>query len=142
MPMFDGGDLLAFAEQASWLAFNDYEAKLMEERTGLGPRQLTEMVEAVVVTLGGKGSVIYTREREYQIPVAPTGCLVDPTGCGDAYRAGLLFGLMNQMDWDVAGRVAALMGAIKIERAGTQNHRFNLDEFHTRFSDAFGFTFA
>ena len=142
MPMFDGDDLLLFAEQASWLAFNDYEAKLMEERTGRSPGKLTEMVEGVIVTRGGEGSTIYTPNREYRIPVAPTGCLVDPTGCGDAYRAGLLYGLMNGLDWDVTGRIAALMGAIKIERAGTQNHRFDLDEFHTRFKDSFGFTFT
>ncbi|MCB1751241.1 MAG: carbohydrate kinase family protein [Gammaproteobacteria bacterium] len=142
MPMFDGDDLLAFTQQASWLAFNDYEAKLMAERTGLSPAQLTAMVEAVIVTRGAEGSVIFTPQREYQIPVARTGCLVDPTGCGDAYRAGLLYGLMNEMDWDVTGRIAALMGAIKIEQAGTQNHRFTLDEFHTRFRDSFGFTFA
>lgn len=100
------------------------------------------MVEGVIVTRGGEGSTIYTPNREYRIPVAPTGCLVDPTGCGDAYRAGLLYGLMNGLDWDVTGRIAALMGAIKIERAGTQNHRFDLDEFHTRFKDSFGFTFT
>ncbi|MCB1831078.1 MAG: carbohydrate kinase family protein, partial [Gammaproteobacteria bacterium] len=133
---------LEFAEQASWLAFNDYEAKLMEERTGRSPKQLTEMVKGVIVTRGGEGSVIYTPEREYRIPTAPTGCLVDPTGCGDAYRAGLLYGLMHGMDWDVTGRIAALMGAIKIEQAGTQNHSFELDEFHIRFRDSFGFTFA
>lgn len=142
MPMFDGKDLLAFAEQASWLAFNDYEAKLMEERTGRSPGQLTELVEAVIITRGGKGSVIHTRQKEYQIPVAHTDSMVDPTGCGDAYRAGLIYGLMQGMEWEVTGRIAALMGAIKIEKAGTQNHRFTMDEFHTRFRDFFGFTFA
>ncbi|MCP5418512.1 MAG: carbohydrate kinase family protein [Chromatiaceae bacterium] len=142
MPMFDGEDLLRFAEQASWLAFNDYEAKLMEERTGRSPQALTEMVQGVIVTRGGDGSVIYTAQREYRIPVAPTISLVDPTGCGDAYRAGLLYGLMHGMDWEVTGRIAALMGAIKIEQAGTQNHRFDLDEFHARFRRSFGFTFA
>jgi len=142
MPMFDGEDLLAFAEQASWLAFNDYEAKLMEERSGRSPSQLTELVEAVIVTRGSKGSVIHTRQREYLIPVAQTDSMVDPTGCGDAYRAGLIYGLMQGMDWEVTGRIAALMGAVKIEKAGTQNHRFTMDEFHTRFRESFGFTFA
>jgi len=138
MPMFDGDTLMTFAEQATWLAFNDYEAKLMEERTGKSPRQLTELVDAVIVTSGGEGSNIYTREKQYVIPAAPAASLEDPTGCGDAYRAGLLYGLLNDMDWDVTGRIAALMGAIKIERAGTQNHSFSRDEFDERFKQAFG----
>jgi adenosine kinase len=142
MPMFDGKDLLRFAEQAHWLTFNDYEAQLMMERTGKRLEQLAQMVEAVIVTRGGEGSRIVTRAKTYEIPVAPAKTLVDPTGCGDAYRAGLLYGLMNGMDWDVTGRIAALMGAIKIEQAGTQNHRFQLDEFHTRFRESFGFTFG
>jgi adenosine kinase len=140
MPMFDGDDLSQFAEQATWMAFNDYEAKLMEERTGKNPSQLAEIAEAVVVTRGGEGSSIYTRDKVYEIPAAPVARLEDPTGCGDAYRAGLLYGLMNGADWEVTGRIAALMGAIKIERPGTQNHAFTADEFAVRFKDAFGFS--
>ena len=139
MPLFNGEELTRFAEQASWLAFNDYEAKLMEERTGLSPRNLADMVNAVIVTRGGKGSEIYTRDRVFEIPAVPAAELVDPTGCGDAYRAGLLYGLLNELDWDVTGRIAALLGAIKIEQAGTQNHTFSRDEFHDRFRQAFGF---
>ena len=142
MPMFDGDNLLAFAEQASWLAFNDYEARLMEERTGKGPQQLAEMVEAVIITRGGEGSDIYTRRRHYEIPAAPARAMVDPTGCGDAYRAGLLYGLMNDMDWETTGRIAALMGAYKIEQAGTQNHAFTREEFAARFQRVFDYTFA
>lgn len=142
MPMFDGSNLLRFAEQASWLAFNDYEARLMQERTGKGPEQLAQMVEAVIVTRGGEGSNIYTRERCYEIPAAPTMTLVDPTGCGDAYRAGLLYGLMNDMDWETTGRIAALMGAYKIEQAGTQNHHFTREEFAARFKRYFAYSFA
>ena len=142
MPMFDGDSLLAFAEQASWLAFNDYEARLMQERTGLDPQQLAERVEAVIVTRGGEGSEIYTRARRYEIPAAPARELVDPTGCGDAYRAGLLYGLMNQLDWETTGRIAALMGACKIEQAGTQNHHFGQEEFAARFKRVFDYDFA
>jgi adenosine kinase len=139
MPLFDGDSLTRFVEQATWLAFNDYEAKLMEERTGLTPQQMAERTEAVIVTRGGEGSSIYTRDRVHEIPAAPVSDLQDPTGCGDAYRAGLLYGLMNDMEWDVTGRIAALMGAIKIEQAGTQNHSFTRDEFDERFKTAFGF---
>jgi len=140
MPMFDGEDLLRFVSQADWLAFNDYEAKLMEERCGLDLQALCRQVEAVIVTRGGKGSFVYTAERRYEIPPAPVeGALMDPTGCGDAYRAGLIYGLMHGMDWETTGRVASLMGAFKIERHGTQNHRFSREEFQDRFHRAFGY---
>lgn len=141
MPMFDGNDLMQFAEQATYLAFNDYEAKLMEERTGKSIKQLSEMVEAIIVTKGGEGSSIVTKDKTYEIPNAPVSAVVDPTGCGDAYRSGLLYGLMNDMDWDTTGRIASLMGAIKIEQAGTQNHHFTDDSFDKRFKDSFNFSF-
>lgn len=142
MPMFDGDDLLRFAEQATWLAFNDYEAKLMQERTGKSPQQLAEMVEAMIVTRGGEGSLIYTDGQVHEIPAVAVSSLQDPTGCGDAYRAGLLYGLMNDMDWEVTGRIAGLMGAIKIEHAGTQNHCFTMDEFAQRFQASYGFSMS
>lgn len=141
MPMFDGDSLLKFAEQASWLAFNDYEAKLMIERTGKSLQELAQMVSAVVVTRGGEGSMIVTRDKTIEIPVAPAKALLDPTGCGDAYRAGLLYGLMNDMDWETTGRIAALMGAIKIEHAGTQNHFVSMEAFQNRFEQAFDYRF-
>ncbi|MCB1722750.1 MAG: carbohydrate kinase family protein [Chromatiaceae bacterium] len=140
MPMFDEDDLNRFAEQATWLAFNDYEAKLMQERTGKSPERLAREVEAVIVTRGGDGSTIYTRKGEVPIPLAPARHLVDPTGCGDAYRGGLLYGLQNGMDWEITGRIASLMGAIKIEHAGTQNHDLSRADFDARFKETFGIT--
>jgi adenosine kinase len=140
MPMFDGDDLLRFVEQATWLALNDYESRLMQERTGLSLVQLAERVEAVIVTRGGEGSRVYGARRQVDIPAAPVDTANDPTGCGDAYRAGLLHGLMHDMDWETTGRVAALMGAIKLEQYGTQNYRFTQDEFSARFKDAFGYS--
>ena len=139
MPMFDGRDLDRFVKQATWLAFNDYEAKLMQERTGRSPEQLAHQVEAVIVTRGGQGSTIYADGKVIEIPLAPAQHLVDPTGCGDAYRGGLLYGLQNGMDWEVTGRIAALMGAIKIEHAGTQNHALSRSDFDARFKETFGF---
>jgi len=141
MPMFDGDDLNRFVTQATWLAFNDYEAKLMQERTGKHIEQLAREVEAVIVTRGGEGSTIFTRNGSVEIPAARAASLEDPTGCGDAYRAGLLYGLQNDMDWETTGRIASLMGAIKIEQAGTQNHRFTPDQFKTRFRENFGYDF-
>ena len=138
LPMFDGPELDRFASLATWLAFNDYEAKLMAERTGRGPEALAQRAAAVIVTRGAAGSLVFTRERVYEIPAAPAVAVVDPTGCGDAYRAGLLYGLMNGLDWETTGRIASLMGAIKIAHAGTQHHRFTRDEFADRFRAAFG----
>ena len=141
MPMFDGDELMRFVEQATWLAFNDYESRLMQERTGLSLEQLAKKVEAIIVTRGGQGSLIYTRGDCLEIPSAQPAALIDPTGCGDAYRAGLLYGLQQEMDWATTGRIASLMGTIKIEQAGTQNHRFSAEEFAARFRDNFGYTF-
>lgn len=140
MPMFDGRDLDRFVAQASWLAFNDYEARLMQERTGRSPQQLAHEVEAVIVTRGSEGSIIYAGGREIEIPLAPARHLVDPTGCGDAYRGGLLYGLQNGLDWEVTGRIASLMGSIKIEHAGTQNHWTDRAEIDARFRETFGFS--
>lgn len=141
MPMFNGEELLTLIEQASWLTLNDYEAELMQERTGLDLVQLAEKVEALIITRGGEGSTIYAQGKEICIPSAPVANLADPTGCGDAYRAGLLYGLMNKLDWEITGRIASLMGAIKIESQGTQNHTFTPNSFKQRYQDAFGSTF-
>ncbi|MEN8169790.1 MAG: carbohydrate kinase family protein [Pseudomonadota bacterium] len=141
LPMFDGEDLKRFIEQATWVAVNDYEAQLLEERTGMSPHEIAEHVEALIITRGGEGSHIYTKEHRLDIPSAEVREVNDPTGCGDAYRAGLLYGLMNDLDWDITGRIASLMGAFKIEQHGTQNHRFSMDEFKARYTDAFGSNF-
>ncbi len=139
MPMFDGDDLMSFVERAKWLTLNDYEAELMQQRTGKSPHELADYVEAVIITLGARGSHIYTKTKRYEIPAAKPHSLQDPTGCGDAYRAGLLHGLTTGADWETTGRMASLMGAIKIEHHGTQNHRFTRPEFETRFKENFGY---
>ena len=138
MPMFSREDLLQFIEQARWLAVNDYEWQLMQDRTGLSSRDLTERVEALIITRGAEGSYIYTKDHHYVIPTAQARAVKDPTGCGDAYRAGLLYGLMNKLDWETTGRIAALLGTIKIEHHGTQNHRFSRSEFEARYQESFG----
>lgn len=138
LPMFDGDDLLSFIDKATWVAVNDYEAQLVQERTGKSAHEIAEMVDALIITRGGEGSVIYTKEKRYEIPLAKTSVVNDPTGCGDAYRAGLLYGIMNDMDWETTGKIASLLGAIKIESNGTQNHSFTRDEFDARFKENFG----
>jgi len=138
MPMFDGDDLLRFIDQATWVTVNDYESELLQERTGLSPHEIAERVDAYIVTLGGKGSHIYTKDHRYEIPPAKAESLLDPTGCGDAYRGGLLYGLMNNMDWETTGRIAGLMGAIKISHHGTQNHKFDFNEFSAQYKEVYG----
>jgi adenosine kinase len=116
---------------------NDYEWQLMQQKTGWSERDVAQRVEALIVTRGPQGSVIYTKEGEIDIPSAVPRAVVDPTGCGDAYRAGLLHGLLHGLDWETTGRVASLMGAIKIETRGTQNHRFTRGEFDRRLQASF-----
>ncbi len=139
LPMFDGAELQIFLDQATYLSVNDYEAQLIQERTGLSRAQMAERVDAVIITKGGEGSEIRVDGRVIEIPVAKTQALADPTGCGDAYRGGLLHGIAQGMDWETTGRLAALMGALKIECHGTQNHRPDRVELETRFRDSFGY---
>lgn len=129
MPMFDGDDLLAFIEQATWVTVNDYEAEMLQQRTGLSAKEIASKVDAYIVTLGSKGSLIYANETQYEIPCAKARDLCDPTGCGDAYRAGLLYGLMNDLNWETTGRIASLIGAIKMGHHGPQNHDFSREDF-------------
>lgn len=139
LPMFDGEALCTFIDQARWITVNDYEWQLMQNKTSLTPDQITSKVDALIVTRGGSGSFIYTSKKCHVIPAAKAAELNDPTGCGDAYRAGLIYGMMHDMDWETSGRIASLMGAIKIEEHGTQNHKFNMDEFKDRFKKEFGY---
>jgi adenosine kinase len=141
MPMYNGEDLLSFVEQATWVALNDYEAQLMQERTGLSPEALAQKVEALIITKGASGSHIYTGGQRLEIPPAKPRDAFDPTGCGDAYRAGLIYGLLEELDWPTIGRIASLMGAIKVETYGTQNHSFNLAGFKERYRENFGHDF-
>jgi adenosine kinase len=142
IPLFNGEEFRAFIEKAAYVAVNDYEAEILMNRTGWTLEQIASKVEALVVTRGGKGSHIYTGGKLLEIPTAKAESLTDPTGCGDAYRGGLLYGLLRGHDWETTGRIASLMGAFCIERPGTQNHRFTLDDFKKRYKKAFRTTLA
>jgi len=139
LPMFSGAELLDFVRQADYLTVNDYEGKLMEERTGRSLAELASDLRALVLTLGGQGSRIYADGKVYEIPPARAEAVLDPTGCGDAYRAGLMHAILNDYDWNTAGRFAGLLGAIKIARRGGQNHRFTPDEIAARFLAEYGY---
>ena len=138
LPMFGAEDLRTFIGQATWMAVNDYEFQVVRERTGWSAQEIARHVDALVVTRGAEGSLIYAQGREIAIPAARPRAVVDPTGCGDAYRAGLIHGLLHGLDWETTGRVASLLGAIKIETRGTQNHKFDVASFEKRYEDSFG----
>ena len=138
LPMFGGDDILNFLDQATFAIANDYESQMMANKTGLSVTELAKRVDAFVVTLGGKGSQIYVGDEVIDIPSAPITDAKDPTGCGDAYRAGMMFGFSKGLDWQACGRIGALCGAIKIEHSGTQSHSFTPQQFAQRYAAAFG----
>jgi adenosine kinase len=142
LPLFNGDELTHFIELASYVAVNDYESEMLMKRTGLTLKEIAARVDALIVTHGAKGSHIFTRNKRFEVPCSKAESLADPTGCGDAYRGGLLYGLLNDIDWETTGRIAALMGAVKIERPGTQNHRITPEAFRQRFKKEFRYDFG
>ncbi|HKA42027.1 MAG TPA: carbohydrate kinase family protein [Burkholderiales bacterium] len=138
LPMFSGAELVDFVKMADYVTVNDYEGRMLEERTGKNLADLAKEVKALVVTLGAQGSRIHVDGRRIEIPSARPEGVVDPTGCGDAFRAGLLYGIANGLDWELTGRLASLLGAIKIARRGGQNHHFTREEIAQRFKESFG----
>ncbi|MDR2678492.1 MAG: carbohydrate kinase family protein [Zoogloeaceae bacterium] len=138
LPLFNGQELLHFLALADYACMNDYEAQLAADRTGLTVAQLANQVRALVVTRGGDGSDIYVEGEKISIRCAAPRALLDPTGCGDAYRAGLIHGILNGWDWQKTGQLAALMGAYKIESQGPQNHAPSRAEIAERYRSEFG----
>jgi adenosine kinase len=138
LPLFSGDELTEMIDLASYLTVNDYEARLLGERTGWSIGDLAERVEALVVTMGGEGSIIHADGATYTIPPVPPAAIVDPTGCGDAYRAGLLHGIAERWDWEATGNLASVMGSIKIASRGGQNHAVNAELIASRYRAAFG----
>jgi adenosine kinase len=139
MPLFNGAELAQMIEQATYVTVNDYESSLLQERTGWNEKEIVSRVKAYITTRGPKGAVIHTPEKSYDIPPAHERRVVDPTGCGDAFRAGLIYGIQKGFDWLTIGRMGNLMGALKVEHPGTQNQRFTFDEFNEQFKQQFGY---
>ncbi len=136
LPMFNGEELLHFIEMASYLAVNDYESQVIQDKTGLNLDQLASKVKALIVTLGSQGSHIYADGQRFEVPCVKADKIVDPTGCGDAYRAGLLYGISKGWDWPTCGRLASTMGAIKIASRGGQNHQPSRAEIEAIYTQA------
>lgn len=138
LPMFSGDELLEFLDLATYACLNDYETKLLSDRTGKSLEDLAARVEALIVTLGAEGSRIHAKGEIIEIPCVEADTVVDPTGCGDAYRSGLLYGIANGWDWKQTGSLAAVMGAIKVAHQGCQSHTPSRDEIGERYRKAFG----
>ncbi len=141
MPLFSGDEFRSMIGKSTYVIVNDYESQLLQQRTGWSSDEIAGHVQAYIITHGPRGSIIHLKDgTQHEIPPARERQVVDPTGCGDAFRAGLIFALMRGMDWPTAGRAASLMGALKVEHPGTQNQRFDYAQFAAEFKDQFGST--
>ena len=138
LPMYNGEELLDFINKADYIAVNDYEGEMLQDRTGRSLESLANNAKALIITLGAQGSIIYADGKKYEIPCVKPKAIVDPTGCGDAYRAGLLYGIVNDFDWQTTGQLGSLMGALKIAQRGGQNHQFSRDEIGQYYFESFG----
>ena len=138
LPMYNGDELLDFINKADYIAVNDYEGEMLQDRTGRNLESLANNAKALIITLGAQGSIIYAGGKRYEIPCVKPKAIVDPTGCGDAYRAGLLYGIVNNFDWQTTGQLGSLMGSLKIAQRGGQNHQFSRDEIGQYYFESFG----
>jgi adenosine kinase len=138
LPMFGAEELNRFVDLASYVTVNDYEGRMLQERAGRKLEEIARGVQALVVTLGAKGSLVMANGKSFEVPPVPAAKVVDPTGCGDAYRAGLLYGIAAGLELPVAARLASVLGSIKIGSRGGQNHRFTRDEIAQRYREAYG----
>lgn len=138
LPTFSGADLLPIIDAARYVAVNDYEGQVLADKTGRSLEALARMVDALIVTKGVWGSTIYAAGEQHEIPSVKPTAVVDPTGCGDAYRAGLLYGIAAGFDWPTTGRLASLMGSIKIAARGGQNHHASRAEIGALYRRHFG----
>ena len=138
LPMFSGEELLRFVKLATYVAVNDYEGKMLEERTGTSLEKIAGNVEALIVTRGAEGSSIFTAGQRIDIPCVKATAVIDPTGCGDAYRSGLLYGISSKFDWRKTGQIASLMGALKIASRGGQNHNPSRAQIAGQYRQLFG----
>lgn len=138
LPMFAGDELRTLIEQASAVAVNDYESQLLSEKTGWDEARIAQCVDALIVTRGGDGSILHAGGSTETIAAVPASDPVDPTGCGDAFRGGLLYGLASGLGWLQSARLGSVLGAIKIEHSGPQNHRFDRGTVGERFARSYG----
>jgi len=139
LPLFDGASLRRMIELATYVAVNDYEAALVSNKTGWSIEEIASRVDALIVTRGEHGAQIHHAGGIEEIPAVKAKQVLDPTGCGDAFRGGLLHGIEKGLGWATTGRLASLMGALKIEHQGPQNYAPSRAEINERFEQAFGY---
>jgi adenosine kinase len=137
LPLFSGPELVAMIDAANFVAVNDYEGRLLAERTGMTLEAIAQRVDALIVTAGGEGSRIHADGGTLELPIVKPQSLIDPTGCGDAYRAGLLYGIVNGWDWECTGRLATILGSLKIASRGGQNHKIDRDIVANLYHDTY-----
>jgi adenosine kinase len=137
LPFFQPEELRALVHGAKVLITNDYELDLVKKKTGFSEEQIMEIVEILVTTKGDKGSIIKTKKETIEIPIIKTDKVLDPTGAGDAYRAGFIYGLLYNKDLETCGKLGALTAVYAVEQYGTQNHKYTVEEFNKRFKDNF-----
>lgn len=131
-------ELRAGILNADVLIVNDYEMELLRQKVGMGEQEVLRRSEALIVTRGAQGSTIYLKDRRIDVPAVPERRILDPTGVGDAYRAGLLKGMAVGADWETAGRLGSVAATYALECVGGQSHRFTWDEFKARYEENFG----
>lgn len=132
-------DIMTFIEQADWAVFNQDEYQFLTQITGLQPVQISRRMQGLIINKGEQGSIIYVDDQEYSLPGVYPRTMSDRSGCDDAYCAGLLYGLYNDIDWETSGRIASLMWSIKAEHHGTQQHSLNLERFKQFFQQVYGY---
>jgi len=125
MPMFNKDELNFFTENASWVIMNNYEFKMYKENTGFSSSDIVKKNKILIITDGDKGSKIFTNNKKLDIPAIKVDMPKDPTGCGDAYRAGLVYGIMKDMSLEKIGELSSALGAHKVKSFGTQNHKID-----------------
>jgi adenosine kinase len=138
-PAFTDIQITQMVHQATYIVVNDYEWEILHHATGMREADILKTIKALIITKGSEGALILTKNEKFEIPAAKPRDWLDPIGCGDAFRAGIVYGLEKGLDWQNTGRIATLMGAIKLEHVGTQNYTFTMDEFAHRFYQSFGF---
>ncbi len=132
------GDELCAGIQSAWLVMvNQYEFEMIREKTGMSEADFVETAETLIITQGEQGSTIYTRGQTFHIPIVPPERIADPTGVGDAYRAGVIKGLALNAPWEIVGRMGAVAAAYVLEKKGTQGHSYTRTEFVTRYRQHF-----
>ncbi|MDD3887683.1 MAG: carbohydrate kinase family protein [Patescibacteria group bacterium] len=134
---YSGSELLRMAKGSLCTILNDYEFSVFQQKTKLSKQQVLRLTKYLIITLGPKGSEIYFDNKKYIIPCAKPKKILDPTGAGDAYRAGLIYGLLNNYSADKMGKVGACSAVYTVEKYGTQTHKFNFNNFKIRFNKNF-----